>query len=213
MASPSPTTKPVVHVRDSFSDSFHKIQNMIRERAYYNFLNRSFHDGDSLTDWFQARSEVLSDIDLQLKDQGKNIVVEGGVTGFTPQEIEVEVCDGELRVSGSHKETSTSKQDGNTESKSQTRYFYQSFPLPAAVNEDKIQVKSSKSGTLKLTLPKKGLASANKVSAKSRAAPSKLKKAATGSKAKIAKAKATGNTRKAVPVAKKSAVKRKSTRG
>ena len=213
MTSPSPTKMPVVHVRDSFSNNFHKIQNIVRERAYHNFLGRSFNDGDSLTDWLQAKSEVLFDIDLQLKDQKKNIVVEGGVKGYTPEEIAIEVCDGELQVSGSHKETSTSKKEGKTESKSLRKYFYQSFPLPAAVNEDKIQVTSSKSGMLKLTLPKKSLATAKKVSTKSKAALSKPKQAATGTKAKMTKAKATRSVKKAGPVAKKSAVKRKLSEG
>lgn len=164
MALPNTHTKPVVHVHDSISNNFHKIEDMIRERAYYNFLNRDLFDGDSLTDWLQARSEILSDVDLQLKDNKKNIVVEGGVKGYTPEEIDIEVCDDELRISGSHKETSTSKENGKTESISKTKYFYQSIQLPAAVNEDKIQVKSTKSGTLKLTLPKKSLAIGQKAS-------------------------------------------------
>ena len=207
----SPTNTPVVHLRDSLTNNFQKIQNMIRERAYHNFLNRGFYEGDSLTDWLQAKSEILSDIDLQLKDQKRNILVEGDVKGYTPEEIEVEVCDGELRISGSHMETTTVKKDGKTEKKSQRRYFYQSFPLPAAVNEDKIQVKLSKSGSLKLTLPKMSAATAKKISAKSKAAPSKPKQAAAGARPKTAKAKATGGAKKAAPVKKKSAVKRSKT--
>jgi HSP20 family molecular chaperone IbpA len=213
MTSPGPANKPVVHVRDSFGNSFHKIQNLIRERAYHLFQNRDFLDGDSISDWLQARSEVLSDIDLQLKDQKKNIVVEGGLTGYAPEEIEVEVFDGELRVSGSHKETSTDQKDGETESISQRRYFYRSFPLPAAVDEDRIQVKSSRDGTLKLILPKKSLASAKSVSKKSRVAPSKSKKSATGIKARMATTKATGATKKARPVAKKSTQRREQSAG
>jgi HSP20 family protein len=194
----SPTNRPVGHLRESLT-----------ERAYHNFLNRSIYDGDSLTDWLQAKSEILSEIDLKLKDQKKNILVEGEVKGYTPEEIEIEVCDGELRVSGSHMETTTSKTDGKTESKSQRRYFYQSFSLPTAVNEDKIQVKLSKSGNLKLTLPKKAVTSVKKISAKSKAAPARPKRAGAGARPKTAKAKATGAAQQAAPVKKKSAVKRK----
>lgn len=202
----SPTNRTVVHLRESLTNNFQKIQNMIRERAYHNFLNRSIYGGDSLTDWLQAKSEILSEIDLKLKDQKNNILVEGDVKGYTPEEIEIEVCDGELRVSGSHMETTTSKTDGKTESKSQRRYFYQSFSLPTGVNEDKIQVKLSKSGALKLTLPKMAAASVKKISAKSKAA--KPQQAAAGARAKTARAKATGGAKKAATVKKKSAVKK-----
>jgi HSP20 family protein len=139
---------------------------MIRERAYHNFQNRESNDGDSLTDWLQAKSQILTHIDLELKDQKRNIVVEGDLKGFSPGEIEIELKDGQLRVSGSHKESSASETDGIVGSKSESMYFYRSLNLPTAVDADKIHAKLHKNGKLKLTLPKKTPTRAKKKTAR-----------------------------------------------
>ena len=155
MTTHSKTGNPAVHLGDSISQTFNYIQDIIRKRAYHISLDRESSDGDSLSDWLDAQAELLTPIDLELKDQKKNLVVEGEVAGFSPEEIEIEVQNGMLRVSGSHTDSSSSKKDDTEESKSSSTHFYQALSLPSAVDEDRIRTKLTKNGKLKVTVPKK----------------------------------------------------------
>ena len=155
MTTPPATENPVLHLGDSISKTFNHIQDIIRKRAYHISLDRESSEGDSLSDWLDAQTELLTPVGLELKDQKKNLVVEGKVNGFSPDEIEIEVRDGMLRVSGSHTDSSSKTKDDRTESKSTSTHFYQSLSLPWAVDEDKIRTKLAKNGQLKVTLPKR----------------------------------------------------------
>ena len=111
-----------------------------------------------MTDWLHAQSEVLTPVELEVKEQKKNIVVEANLKGFSPAEIEIEVEGDVLRIFGSHSESSSEEKDGATESVSESVYFFQSVHLPAAVDLDASHAKLFKNGKLKVTLPKKSQA-------------------------------------------------------
>jgi HSP20 family molecular chaperone IbpA len=161
---------------------------MIRERAYDIFLGRDRHIDDSLGDWLRAKSDVLTTINMVLKDGSRNIVVEADLKGFNPEDIEIELYDGTLRVSGSHEEASASETEHGSESRSQTTNFYQSMQLPTAVDADKAQATLSASGKLKLTLPKVAATASKPKPAK--AGKPAAKRKASRSKSTTAKAKA-----------------------
>ena len=94
-------------------------------------------------------------MELVLKEQKKNIVVEGNLKGFTPEEVEVEVGAQDLRVFGSHTASNRGKKSGATETFSETRHFFQAIPLPCEVDADGCKAKILKNGKLVVTLPKK----------------------------------------------------------
>jgi HSP20 family molecular chaperone IbpA len=154
---------PIIRVGAKLGEAFEQLQDKIRERAYHLSLNRDSDRGDSMTDWLHAQSEVLTPVELEVKEQKKNIVVEANLKGFSPAEIEIEVeveveveVEGDvLRVFGSHSESSSEEKDGATESVSESVYFFQSVHLPAAVDLDESHAKLFKNGKLKVTLPKK----------------------------------------------------------
>ncbi|MEE4146018.1 MAG: Hsp20 family protein [Halieaceae bacterium] len=136
-------------------DAFDRMEGRIRERAYQIFKARGNGHRDPVADWLQAQLEVLTPVELVLKEQKKNVLVEGSLKGFTPEEIEVEVGAEDLRVFGSHRESGTGKKSGATESFAETRHFFQAIPLPCEVDADKCTAKLLKNGKLVVTLPKK----------------------------------------------------------
>jgi HSP20 family protein len=146
---------PIIRVGAKLGEAFEQLQDKIRERAYHLSLNRDSDRGDSMTDWLHAQSEVLTPVELEVKEQKKNIVVEANLKGFSPAEIEIEVEGDVLRVFGSHSESSSEEKDGATESVSESVYFFQSVHLPAAVDLDASHARLFKNGKLKVTLPKK----------------------------------------------------------
>jgi HSP20 family molecular chaperone IbpA len=151
-----------IRVGRKFSAAFDRLEERVRERAYQIFLGRESGEGDSITDWLEAQLQVLAPVELVVKEQKKNVVVEGNLKGFKPKDIEIEVGPGELKVFGSHVETKTSRKGGETRSSSQKAHFYQIVPLPCDVDADACQAKLLKNGKFKITLPKSAIIAAGR---------------------------------------------------
>ena len=146
---------PSIKLQKRLSDAFEQMRDQIRERAYHIFLERESEEGDAVQDWFEAQSELLRPVELSIKEQKKNVVAECDLKGFSPEEIEIEVEDGVLKVCGCHQESHTAEKDkGETQSTSESVYFFQSAHLPADVDLDNSHAKLFKNGKLKVTLPK-----------------------------------------------------------
>ena len=143
-----------VHLGGRLGEAFERLQDRIRERAYSIFLDREEGAGDSVADWLQAQAEILTPIELALKEQKKNLVAECNLKGFSPGEIEIEVENNVLKVFGSHREETSKKRKDGTESRSESVYFFQSVHLPAPVDLDNSHAKLFKNGKLKVTLPR-----------------------------------------------------------
>jgi len=155
MAGKNTIENPIIRVGEKLGSAFDKWQDKIRERAYHMSLDRDPDQGDPIADWLNAQAEVLTPIEIEVKEQKKNIVVEANLKGFSPKEIEIEVEGGVLKVFGSHSESSSMEKGSSTESTSASICFYQSVPLPATVDLDGSHAKLFKNGKLKITLPKK----------------------------------------------------------
>jgi len=147
------TELPVVHKSDDIFTTFEHIQDMIRERANRIFHDREPNDGDAISDWLNAESEVLTDIDLTLQDDEDQVVIEGNMKGFLPKEIEVKAKDGMFQIGGTHTEKSSSKKKGVSRTISKQMNFCRSINLPDSVDTDKMEVKL-KSGKFSARIPK-----------------------------------------------------------
>ena len=154
MAGKEVSKETPIRLGDRLGEAFGQLQEQIRERAYSIFLDREPGAHDAMADWLQAQSELLAPIELEIKEQKKNLVAECNLKGFSPEEIEIEVENNVLKVFGCHRETSERKRAGGTESSSETVYFFQSAQLPAAVDLDSSHATLLKNGKLKVTLPR-----------------------------------------------------------
>ena len=76
--SPQSDSTPL-RIVSKLSDAFDRLEERIRERAYQIFKTRGDEDRDSVADWLEAQLEVLTPVELVLKEQKKNIVVEGNI--------------------------------------------------------------------------------------------------------------------------------------
>ena len=144
-----------VRIGNRLSETFDQVEERIRDLAYQIFRGRDTDAGNSMTDWLEAQMQVLTPVELVVKDQKKNLVVEGNLKGFTPKEIEIDVGGGQLRVFGTHTESKKSGKGGSSQTSSESAYFFQAVPLPCPVDEAKSQARLLKNGKLTITLPKK----------------------------------------------------------
>jgi HSP20 family molecular chaperone IbpA len=144
---------PSILKGDDIFSNFNQIQKSIQERAYNIFHDRETDSGDAVTDWLKAESEVLTDIDMTLKDKKDQVVIEGKIDKFLPEDIEIKAQDGKFTICGIHSEKSSSEKKGVSRKASTQRNFYRSFVLPDSVDTDKMEVKV-KSGKFTAKIPK-----------------------------------------------------------
>ena len=95
---------PAITISNRLSGAFDELQNRIRERAYHIYLDRGSDQGNSVADWLSAQMELVSPIDLEVKTQKKNIVVEANLKGFASKEVEIEIEGNILKIFGTHAE-------------------------------------------------------------------------------------------------------------
>lgn len=147
---------PEVRLTRTFSDAFRRFQDQIREKAYHLSQRRTPGQEDAMADWLEAQAELSSPVQLELKEQKKNFVVEGKLDGFSRDNIEVEITDTELQVFASHSESHKRKKSEGGGTTAEKHCFFQSIALPAAVDIDECDAKLFKNGKLKIRLPKQG---------------------------------------------------------
>ena len=93
------SNQPKISVGQSLGRSFERMQDKIRERAYHLFAKRSPEAGDAESDWLHAQAEILAPVHLELSEHKNHIVVSCDLTGFQPEEIEIEVAGDILKSS------------------------------------------------------------------------------------------------------------------
>lgn len=140
-----------IRIATRLSAAFRRFQDRVRERAYQLSLLRDPAQGNPMTDWLEAEAELSELVQLEVKEQKKNTVVELQLKEFNPRDIEIEVAGNVLQIFGTHHETSRDKKAGCA---SRTRAFFQSVLLSDPVDVDRSQAKMFKNGKLKIVLPK-----------------------------------------------------------
>jgi len=143
-----------VHIGTNLGAAFERLEARIRERAYELFTGREPEAGDPMTDWLNAEMELLTPVDLTVKERKHYVQVEGHLKGFKPADIEVEVAPGELRVCGTHEESARSEKKGVARSSRNCVHFLQVVPLPCDVELDGSEARLLKNGKLSIKLPK-----------------------------------------------------------
>jgi HSP20 family protein len=138
----------------TLSDRIHQIRENIARRAY-----ELFHRSDGAADrdlehWFQAESEFLHPVHMNVKETNDALTVEAEVPGFDPSELQVSVDGQQLTIIG--------KKESNKEQKRAGKIIYQEqcssellrvLDLPVDVDTAKAKARL-KNGVLELTLPK-----------------------------------------------------------
>jgi HSP20 family protein len=153
MDSHTTTDLPVIRKSGDTFATFNQIQDMIREQAFRIFHDRNPNEGDALSDWLNAESQVLTDIDLTLEDNDCHVTIGINVEGFLPDEIEVRVKDGVFEVAGMHGEKSSHKEHEVTAMSSKQLGFFRSVNLPDSLDTDKMEA-NHECGKFTIRIPK-----------------------------------------------------------
>jgi HSP20 family protein len=80
------------------------------------------------------------------------LVLKADIPGITPDEIEIEVADGMLTVSGEHTEEREEKKERYVRRERRSGSFQRSMALPEGVDADQIEA-SCKDGVLEVKIP------------------------------------------------------------
>jgi HSP20 family protein len=102
-------------------------------------------------------------LQLDVQELDDKLVVRADVPGFEPKDFDVEIRGEALVIAASQSEEEEAAEDKGY--RWQRRDFYRSIPLPAEVEQDKIDAEY-RNGVLTLTLPKSEQAKARKIAIK-----------------------------------------------
>lgn len=91
---------------------------------------------------------------VEVTETDQEVCVRAEVPGIRPEDIEIEITDHALILSGEHQETRHQQQPRNIQ-RSEFRYgqFFRRIPLPASVQSDQAQAQFQ-NGILEVALPK-----------------------------------------------------------
>ncbi len=128
--------------RERFPATFSRFENEMED-----LMERYFGNGE---EWGMSR--FTPSLNVTESDQGYEVTVE--VPGLKPEEVNVEVVEGNLQISGEKKEEQEEK--GKTFHRIERRHgeFRRVVQLPGTVEQDKVEAKYE-NGILKITIPKR----------------------------------------------------------
>jgi HSP20 family protein len=118
-----------------------------------------------LEEWWPDGGKLFTP-ELDVAETDTTVEVSAELPGMKPEEINVEVENGQLWISGEKKEEKEEK--GKTYHRVERRYgsFRRMLPIPASVDPEKVEA-SFREGVLKITLAKTEEAKAKHVEVKS----------------------------------------------
>jgi HSP20 family protein len=89
---------------------------------------------------------------MELLQRGNELVVRADLPGITPDDVDIEVDDGVLTISGERRHNSEDRQEGFYRSERSYGAFTRSLALPEGVNEEQIGARFEH-GVLEVTVP------------------------------------------------------------
>lgn len=146
---------PVALKRGGLLETFEQLQHRIRERAHEIFQAREDHEGDAMTDWLTAESELLTEIALDVQEEDDRYVLNGQFPGFEPDEVEVHVEGDRIAISGKHEHATEEERDGGKVTSTSSISFFRSMSLPEDADAEALDA-HVEGGVLQVVLPRRG---------------------------------------------------------
>ncbi len=119
-------------------------------------LPGSDHNGSSVADWVPA---------VDIVEEKDRYVLRADVPGVKPEDIEVNMENGILSVSGERHQESTGEAQGMRRVERVSGKFYRRFTLPDTADAEEISAKSA-NGILEVVIPKQPQILARKITVK-----------------------------------------------
>jgi HSP20 family protein len=89
---------------------------------------------------------------MELFQRGNELVVRADLPGLRPEDVQIEIEDGVLTLSGERRQSSEDRQEGFYRSERSYGSFTRSIPLPEGVDEDQVRARFEH-GELEVTVP------------------------------------------------------------
>ena len=146
-------------------DRFQQVFDSIEKRAFDIFNNNGRWFGHDLSDWFQAESEILHPVHLEIAETDEALTVRAEVPGFTAKELDIRVEGNRLTITGKHESKDESTKGKTIYSERCAKEIFRSVDLPSDVDGTKVNA-TLKDGVLNLELPKAPHAKSVRIEAK-----------------------------------------------
>lgn len=149
----APVPTKTMQPQDVF-EQFDRIYDSISRRAFEIFEGNNGNSfGRDLENWFQAESELLHPLKINMSETDGQVTVEAEVPGFRGKDLEVHMEPRRLTISGK-RETSEEQKKGKTiYEEHRSNEILRVINLPAEVDTGKVTA-TLKNGILELQMPK-----------------------------------------------------------
>lgn len=138
---------------ESFLDRMKEIYQSVAGRAYALFEGRDHVPGHDLEDWFQAESELMIPVAVEMAEYDDRFTFKVDTPGFNEKEIEVSVEPRRLFISGKTEKAEEQKQGEALYTEESIKEFFRTLDLSVEVDPAKAEAVFN-AGVLNITLPK-----------------------------------------------------------
>lgn len=118
-------------------------------------MNRLFDDfarGESLSP-FRGEGEGLWQPAIEIQETDTDLIVKAQIPGVSAEDLDIEVSENALTISGEHREEARSEDEGIVRSEFRYGHFRRSIPFTSRVRHEEV-TSDYTDGVLTLTLPK-----------------------------------------------------------
>jgi HSP20 family protein len=163
---PAAELEPSLSEGEPFLDLEQEINDLIAGRAYELYKCRGSAHGDDAGDWYQASTEILVDVPVEITESETQFTIRAGVPGFTENDLEVRVVPCSVCITGKKLEGSQ-REPGSSEWRSNR--IFQVLDLPSEIDPSSVEAYVSR-GSLEIKLRKVGFRKVVPVRAKAASA-------------------------------------------
>lgn len=145
----------------------------VARRAFEIFEGNGRRFGRELDDWFEAETELLHPVHLEISETDAALTVRAEVPGFTEKDIEVSLEPRRLTISGKRESAEERKTGKTVHSERCCNQIFRAVDLPAEVDTASHAIKAVYDhGVLSITLPKLAKAKGREIKLEPKAAKS-----------------------------------------
>jgi len=151
---------------DEIFNRINEVYESIARRAFEIFESSGRAFGRDLADWFQAESELLHPVHLDIAESEDALTVRAEVPGFNANELEVSLEPRRLTITGKRESKEERKTGKTVYSERCSNRIFRVIDLPTEVDTAKVTA-TFKNGVLELEMQKTAPAKKIRVEAKS----------------------------------------------
>lgn len=144
-------TKPTE--TQQLADRMERLYDSIAQRAFEIFQHNGGRDGRDLADWFEAESQILHPVHMEISESDDALTVKAEVPGFEAKDLDIQVQGNRLTISGKHEAKEENKKGKTIYSECRANEIFRSVTLPADVESSKVTA-TLKDGVISIELPK-----------------------------------------------------------